>query len=96
MRERDNDRDSEKEETLDALVVPGSNSASLLISFSFCLTHTKHTPVNVPVGVVMDQDVECVGVAVCFLDEAVNSCLSALVHLDHITLSIPLRHTLLV
>lgn len=64
--------------------------------FHFSSTDTEHTPFNVPVGVVMDKDVERVGVALCFLRQAVNSCLSALIQLDHVTLSLPLRHTFLV
>lgn len=44
----------------------------------------------------MDQNVECVGVAVSVMDEAFNPSLSATVHLYHVTLSLLLRHTPLV
>lgn len=85
-----------KKETM--RLMPGRHShssASLLNSLLFSFSHT-HTPVNVTVCVVMDQDVESVGVAVCLLDEAVNSGMGALIHLDHVALCLPLRHTVLV
>lgn len=50
----------------------------------------------VPVRMVMDQNVECVGVAVSFMDEAFNPSLSTVVHLYDIMLSLLFRHTPLV
>lgn len=50
----------------------------------------------VPVGVVVDQDVEGVGVAVSFTDEALDSSLSTVIHLYDVTLSFLLGHTPLV
>lgn len=44
----------------------------------------------------MDQDVECIGVALCAPYEAVNMCLRVVIHLDHVALGLPLRDTLLV
>lgn len=55
-----------------------------------------YIPINVPVSVIMDQDVECIGVALCAPYEAVNLCLCAVIHLDHVALGLPLRDTLLV
>lgn len=52
--------------------------------------------VNVPVCMVMDQNVECVGVAVSFMDEAFDSCLSTVIHLYNVTFSLLFRHTPLV
>lgn len=55
-----------------------------------------HILVYVPVCMVMDQNVECVGVAVSVMDEAFNPNLSTMVHLYNITLSLLFRHTPLV
>lgn len=52
--------------------------------------------VYVPVCMVMDQNVECVGVAVSVMDEAFNPSLSTIVHLYNVALSLLLRHTPLV
>lgn len=52
--------------------------------------------VYVPVCMVMDQNVECVGVAVSVMDKAFNPSLSTTVYLYNVTLSLLLRHTPLV
>lgn len=59
-------------------------------------TERIHILVYVPVCMVMDQNVECVGVAVSFMDEAFNPSLSTVVHLYNIMLSLLFRHTPLV
>lgn len=49
--------------------------------------------VYVPVRMVVDHNVECVGVAVSVMDEVFNPSLSTIVHLYNVTLSLLLRHT---
>lgn len=44
----------------------------------------------------MDQDVECVGVALSSSYEVVGLCLGAVIHLDHVALRLSPRDALLV
>lgn len=50
----------------------------------------------VPVCVVVDQNVERVGVTVSFTDEAFNASLRAGIHLYNVTFSLLFGHTTLV
>lgn len=50
----------------------------------------------VPVCMVVDQNVEGVGVAVSFTDEAFNASLSTGIHLYNVTFSLLFGHTTLV
>lgn len=59
-------------------------------------TIVKDILMYVPVCMVMDQNVECVGVALSFTDEAFNSSLSTVIHLYNITFSLLFRPTPLV
>lgn len=56
----------------------------------------RYTPINVPVSVIVDQDVECVGVALSSSYEVVGLCLGTVIHLHHVALSLSPRDTLLV